>query len=127
MCQNFYWIGFEMDYKKIQKEIEDFVKERDWDQFHSPKNLAMALSVEASELVEIFQWQEKDDYKLQKFKEKTLSKSKDEVADIFYYLIRICNKMDIDLEKVFNEKMEKNKNKYPITKFKGQSTKYNDL
>ena len=58
MCQNFYWIGFEMDYKKIQKEIEDFVKERDWDQFHSPKNLAMALSVEASELVEIFQWQE---------------------------------------------------------------------
>ena len=61
-----------MDYKKIENEIRKFVQDRDWDKFHSPKNLAMALSVEASELVEIFQWQEKDDYKLEKFEKKTL-------------------------------------------------------
>ena len=63
-----------MEYKRILNEINKFVKDRDWDQFHSPKNLAMALSVEASELVEIFQWQEKDDYKLEKFKKSLLSR-----------------------------------------------------
>ena len=97
-----------MDYKKIENEIRKFVQDRDWDKFHSPKNLAMALSVEASELVEIFQWQEKDDYKLEKFEKKTLENSKEEVADIFYYLIRICDKMNINLEEAFFEKMEKN-------------------
>lgn len=116
-----------MDYKKIENEIRKFVQDRDWDKFHSPKNLAMALSVEASELVEIFQWQEKDDYKLEKFEKKTLENTKEEVADIFYYLIRICDKMNINLEEAFFEKMEKNKNKYPSEKFKGKSTKYNQL
>ena len=87
-----------MDYKKIENEIRKFVLDRDWDKFHSPKNLAMALSVEASELVEIFQWQEKDDYKLEKIEKKTLENTKEEVADIFYYLIRICDKMNINLE-----------------------------
>lgn len=116
-----------MDYKKIENEIRKFVQDRDWDKFHSPKNLAMALSVEASELVEIFQWQEKDDYKLEKFEKKTLENTKEEVADIFYYLIRICDKMNIDLEEAFFEKMEQNKNKYPSETFKGKSTKYNQL
>src|SRR5210317_1842473 len=102
-----------MNLKKIKQKINKFVKDRDWDKFHSPKNLAMALSVEASELVEIFQWQEKDDYKLEKFEKKTLENTKEEVADIFYYLIRICDKMNIDLEEAFFEKMEQNKNKYP--------------
>ena len=63
-----------MDYKKIENEIRKFVQDRDWDKFHSPKNLAMALSVEASELVEIFQWQEKDDYKLEKIEKKNIGK-----------------------------------------------------
>ena len=116
-----------MDYKKIENEITKFVQDRDWDKFHSPKNLAMALSVEASELVEIFQWQEKDDYKLEKFEKKTLENTKEEVADIFYYLIRICDKMNINLEEAFFEKMKKNKNKYPSEKFKGKPTKYNQL
>lgn len=116
-----------MEYKRILNEINKFAKDRDWDQFHSPKNLAMALSVEASELVEIFQWQEKDDYKLEKFKKKTYEETKEEVADIFYYLVRICEKMDINLEEAFYEKMIKNKKKYPSNKFKGQSTKYNKL
>ena len=76
-----------MDLKKINQKIKNFVKERDWDQFHSPKNLSMALSVEASELVEIFQWLKESDLKKVE-KEKVA----DEIADIFFYLLRISQK-----------------------------------
>ena len=85
-----------MNYDKIQNEIKTFVDERDWEQFHSPKNLSMALSVEASELVEIFQWQKQDEYS--ENEEKVVSSVKDEVADIFYYVVRMCQKMNINLE-----------------------------
>ena len=108
-----------MNYKKINDEIKKFVNERDWDQFHSPKNLSMALSVEASELVEIYQWQKEDDYKTDDVKIKDAVK--DELVDIFFYLMRMCHKTNIDLEKSFYEKMEKNRTKYPVDKFKGKS------
>ena len=108
-----------MNYEKINNEIKKFVEERDWDQFHSPKNLSMALSVEASELVEIYQWQKEDDYKTDDVKIKDAVK--DELVDIFFYLMRMCHKTNIDLEKSFYEKMEKNKKKYPIEKYKGKS------
>ena len=74
-----------MNYKKIKSEIRKFVDERDWEQFHTPKNLSMALSVEASELLEIFQWQKADEYKNSNKKQKEMIK--DEIADIFYYLV----------------------------------------
>ena len=109
-----------MNYDKIQNEIKTFVEERDWEQFHSPKNLSMALSVEASELVEIFQWQKQDEYS--ENKEKVVGAVKDEVADIFYYVVRMCQKMDINLEEAFFKKMEKNRQKHPINKVKGKST-----
>lgn len=108
-----------MNYEKINNEIKIFVEERDWDQFHSPKNLSMALSVEASELVEIYQWQKEDDYKTDDVKIKDAVK--DELVDIFFYLMRMCHKTNIDLEKSFYEKMEKNRKKYPIEKYKGKS------
>tara|TARA_B100000609_G_C17183965_1_gene418657 strand:+ start:156 stop:488 length:333 start_codon:yes stop_codon:yes gene_type:complete len=108
-----------MNYEKINNEIKKFVEERDWDQFHSPKNLSMALSVEASELVEIYQWQKEDDYKTDDIKIKDAVK--DELVDIFFYLMRMCHKTNIDLEKSFYEKMEKNRKKYPIEKYKGKS------
>ena len=108
-----------MNYEKINNEIKKFVEERDWDQFHSPKNLSMALSVEASELVEIYQWQKEDDYKNNDVKIKDAVK--DELVDIFFYLMRMCHKTNIDLEKSFYEKMEKNRKKYPIEKYKGKS------
>jgi NTP pyrophosphatase (non-canonical NTP hydrolase) len=108
-----------MDYKNINNEIKKFVTDREWEKFHSPKNISMALSVEASELVEIFQWQSNDEYKNNA---ETKNKVKDEVSDIFYYLVRMCQKMDIDLETAFYEKMKKNKLKYPIDKYKGKST-----
>mgnify|MGYP002527745882 FL=1 len=109
-----------MNYDKIKNEIKSFVDERDWEQFHSPKNLSMALSVEAAELVEIFQWQKQDEYK--ENEEKVVNAVKDEVADIFYYVVRMCQKMNINLEDALLEKMEKNKQKYPVDKVKGKST-----
>jgi dCTP diphosphatase len=107
-----------MNLKKINKTIEKFVKERDWDQFHSPKNLSMALSVEASELVEIFQWLKEND-----FKKLDKNKISDEIADIFFYLVRLSKKLNIDIEKSFYKKMVKNKKKYPIKLSKGKSNK----
>ena len=107
-----------MDLKKINQKIKSFVKARDWDQFHSPKNLSMALSVEASELVEIFQWLKESDLK-------KIDKEKvaEEIADIFFYLIRISQKMNIDIEKSFYKKMIKNVKKYPIKLSRGKFTK----
>ena len=107
-----------MDLKKINQKIKSFVKARDWDQFHSPKNLSMALSVEASELVEIFQWLKESDLK-QVDKEKVA----DEIADIFFYLLRISQKNNIDIEKSFYKKMIKNVKKYPIKLSRGKFTK----
>ena len=109
-----------MNYDKIQNEIKTFVDERDWEQFHSPKNLSMALSVEAAELVEIFQWQKQDEHK--ENEEKVVNAVKDEVADIFYYVVRMCQKMNINLEEAFSEKMKKNRQKHPVDRVKGKST-----
>jgi dCTP diphosphatase len=109
---------FIMDLKKINQKIKNFVKARDWEQFHSPKNLSMALSVEASELVEIFQWLKESD-----IKKVDKEKVADEIADIFFYLLRISQKMNIDIEKSFHNKMIKNIKKYPVQLSKGKSDK----
>tara|TARA_B100001027_G_C15978339_1_gene202988 strand:- start:123 stop:458 length:336 start_codon:yes stop_codon:yes gene_type:complete len=111
-----------MDYKKLKKEIKDFVDERDWEQFHNPKNLSMALSVEASELLEIFQWQKAEEYKNASEEQKEMIK--DEIADIFYYLIRISDKLDINIEEALIKKMQKNRKKYPKDLVKGKAVKY---
>ena len=110
-----------MNYKKIKNEIRKFVDERDWEQFHTPKNLSMALSVEASELLEIFQWQKADEYKNANKKQKEMIK--DEIADIFYYLVRISDKLNIDIEKALIKKMKKNRKKYPKRLVKGKAVK----
>lgn len=114
-----------MDIEKIKGILRTFSQERDWDQFHSPKNLSMALSVEASELVEIFQWlKEEDSYHLSASKKQH---TKEELADIAIYLLRICMKLDIDLEEAILDKMKKNEEKYPVEKAKGSAKKYNEL
>ena len=110
-----------MNYEKIKKEIKEFVDERDWDQFHTPKNLSMALSVEASELLEIFQWQKADEFKNATEKQKEMIK--DEIADIFYYLVRISEKLNINIEEALLNKMKKNKEKYPKESVKGNAIK----
>lgn len=103
-----------MDVKKIETILADFSKQRDWDKFHSPKNLSMALSVEASELVEIFQWlTEEQSHNLDA---KQLQHAKEEIADITIYILNLCRKLNIDLESAVLEKIDKNSKKHPPIK-----------
>jgi NTP pyrophosphatase (non-canonical NTP hydrolase) len=112
-----------MDIFKIQNQLQKFASERDWEQFHSPKNLSMALSVEASELVEIFQWLTLEESNFPD--QKQLDSIQSEVADIAMYLIRFCDVLKINLEEAIEEKFIENGNKYPIELSKGSSKKYN--
>lgn len=112
---------------KLNQDIEQFVKERDWEQFHSVKNLTMALNVESAELMEIFQWLSEEKSNNVKSDPKILAKVEDEVADVFVYLMRILNKTEIDLEKAVRNKMKKNADKYPVELSKGNSKKYDEL
>ena len=120
-------LGDKMNIEKINNEIIKFVEERDWEKFHSPKNISMALSVEASELLEIFQWDDNKqlDEKINKkqFKERV----SDEVADVLLYLLRFSEIANLDLEKICLKKIRKNAKKYPIKLSKGKSTKYTFL
>lgn len=111
-----------MDLEHIKSIIKDFSKQRDWDKFHNPKNVAMALSVETAELVEIFQWLDaKQALELSGDKRTHL---KEEVADIAVYLLRICMAYDIDLEEAICEKMKKNEKKFPLLDENGQKIQY---
>ena len=115
-----------LDLKTIKEKLRKFSQERDWDQYHSPKNLAMALSVEVAELVEIFQWSNDGGTKEIKDPE-TRKQIEEEIADIFNYLVKFVDLMEIDLEKISIEKIQKNDEKYPVEKSKGKSEKYNKL
>ena len=109
---------------EIRQRLRDFAAARDWDQFHSPKNLSMALIAEAAELVEQFQWlTEQQSAELPPEK---LSAVADELADIQIYLIRIADKLDIDLLESARAKIAKNEEKYPVEKAKGSSKKYTE-
>jgi NTP pyrophosphatase (non-canonical NTP hydrolase) len=108
--------------KEDLTDILSFQKQRDWKQFHSPKNLAISLSVEASEILEIFQWAQ--DNNLPENKKHHL---KEEIADVYYYLLLLAHETGIDIKKAFKEKMQKNAEKYPIKKSKGTSKKYTEL
>lgn len=115
-----------MDTNKLQERIREFAKERDWDQYHTPKNLVMALSGEAGELTEIFQWvSEQDSHKLLD-EEKTRTEIMDEIADVQIYLLRLCDVLGVDLEKACWVKMDKNNRKYPADLVKGSSKKYTE-
>lgn len=116
-----------MDLEKIKKEIEKFSSDRDWDQFHSIKNLSIALSVETAELLEISQWLTEAQSNLIATNPITLNKLEDEVADIFIYLMKIATKTNIDLEKAVINKLKKNAEKYPINLSKGNAKKYNEF
>jgi len=112
-----------MDLEKIKNRIQKFSDDRDWNSHHNPKNLVMALSGEVGELNEIFQWLSFDeslDLPLE-----VLEHTKEEVADISIYLIRLCMKLNIDLEDAINNKMDKNEIKYPIENLSNIDKKYN--
>lgn len=108
----------------IKNRLREFAAERDWDQFHSPKNLAMALIVEAAELVEHFQWL--TEAQSQTLPPKKLAEVEQEIADIQIYLIRLADKLGVDMEKAVNAKIALNEKKYPAEKVRGSAVKYND-
>jgi NTP pyrophosphatase (non-canonical NTP hydrolase) len=111
--------------RQFKEEINLFVDERDWSQFQTPKNLSMALIVEAAELVEHFQWmqpEESDSLSTHKMK-----KVAEELADIFIYTVRLADRLGIDLEHAARGKLEKNRSKYPVDKVRGHATKYTEL
>jgi dCTP diphosphatase len=111
--------------QKLIKKLREFAKERDWDQFHSPKNLSMALSVEVAEVVEHFQWLTEEQSK--NLPSDKLEEVKTELADTLIYLIRLADKLDIDLLTVAQSKIEVNERKYPVDKAKGNARKYTEL
>ena len=107
------------------EKLRSFAAERDWSQFHTPKNLACALSVEASELLEIFQWSRGQDWSELKNK-KLRSHVEEELADIYLYLLRFADLADVNLHSAAMKKIELNAAKYPIENSKGSDRKYND-
>jgi NTP pyrophosphatase (non-canonical NTP hydrolase) len=109
----------------ITNQLIEFRDQRNWKQFHSLKNLACSISIEASELLELFQWSDTPQYELSKPCE--LSKLQKEVADIFIYLLYFCHDVNIDIEKAIKAKIAINESKYPVMKAKGNSRKYNEL
>lgn len=114
-----------MDVKELQKQLARFASERDWDQFHTPKNLAMALSGEAGELLEIFQWLTAEESLLENLSPEQVAEASDEIADILIYAMRLCDKLKIDVDGALTQKIEKNAEKYPVSLAKGNATKYN--
>lgn len=113
------------DLAELRDALRRFAAERDWDQFHSPKNLASALVVEAGELLERFQWLSEEQSRALSAKDK--EKVAEEMADVFFYLIRLADKLDLDLLEVARDKIARNAEKYPVDKARGNAKKYTDL
>lgn len=109
-------------YTELVKRIKSFCEDRDWSQFHDPKNLAISLQLEASEVLELFQWTKDNQAKSGKTEEMS-----DELADVLYWLIMLANHYNIDLVTALDKKMNKNELKYPVDKAKGNPAKYSEL
>jgi dCTP diphosphatase len=110
--------------KDLVQELREFAKERDWEQFHSPKNLAMALVVEAAEVVEHFQWLTEEQSK--NLPSDKLKEIREEIADVMIFLTNLADKLGIDLLEAAREKIEKNKKNYPAAKVRGKALKYTE-
>jgi NTP pyrophosphatase (non-canonical NTP hydrolase) len=104
------------------QQILEFQRERDWKQFHTPKNLAISLLLEASEALEVFQWSSDNNLPADK-----VSQLGQEIADVYYYLLLLTHETGIDIKEEFKKKMETNASKYPVNKSKGTSKKYTEL
>ncbi|WP_413525263.1 nucleotide pyrophosphohydrolase [Photobacterium phosphoreum] len=113
------------DIKQLQQTLTEFAQQRDWEQFHTPKNLAMALSGEVGELLEIFQWLTPE--QSQQLSPEKKQHASEEIADVMMYLLRLADKCDIDVKQACQEKIQQNAAKYPISKCYGSAKKYNEL
>jgi NTP pyrophosphatase (non-canonical NTP hydrolase) len=113
------YLYFMSDLDRIKELLIKFRDERDWEQFHNPKDLAMALSIESAELLEVFLWKKPEDANLEKVKE--------ELADVLAYAILLSHHYNINIIKIIEDKIAQNALKYPVDKAKGKSDKYNEL
>jgi len=111
--------------EELRKIMVKFIEERKWEKFHNPKNISMSIAIEAAELMELFQWSNFEDIEKFKDDEKIMENIRDEVADIFMYILSFTNSMNIDLSKAVVDKMKKNCLKYPASKFQGNYEKVN--
>lgn len=116
-----------MNVEALQAKLRLFAQERDWEQFHSPKNLAMALAGEAGELLELFQWLTEEKSRALRESPADRGRVAEEIADIAIYVLRLCDQLGIDLEPAIEAKMRANALKYPIHLARGTATKYTEL
>ena len=113
------------DIEQLKQRLREFAAARDWEQFHSPKNLSMALSAEVAEIVEHFQWLTEEQSK--NLPQDKLDEIETQLADTLIYLIRLADKLEIDLVAAAQSKIEVNEQKYPVGKAKGNAKKYTEL
>lgn len=114
-----------IDNEKLASSLRVFAADRDWDQFHTPKNLASAIAVESSELLEIFQWSRGKEWR-DLDSPAVRARTEEELADILLYLIRFADRAGIDLQLAAEKKLALNAQKYPVERFKGSDKKYNE-
>jgi len=113
------------DIKKMQDLVIQFRDNRDWKQFHNPKDLAISLVLESAEFMEHFQW--KSDEEISAYLKDKKNSVSDELADVFYWVLLIANDLDIDIDSALRNKIKKNEAKYPVKKAKGKHSKYTEL
>ncbi len=115
-----------MNIDDLTEKINQFASERDWDQFHTPKNLASSISIESGELMETIQWESPTFKEVANNPEKR-KKIEEELADVMIYSLRFCSKLGSNPVEIMNSKLEKNSEKYPVSKSKGNAKKYSEL
>lgn len=113
------------EFKQLTERILGFINDRDWNQFHNPKDLALSLVLESAEVMEHFQWKSLDE--INEYMKTSKDDVGEELADVLYWVLLMSHKLDIDINKAFEDKMSKNEVKYPIEKAKGRHDKYNKL
>lgn len=117
----------ESEMEKLKKIIQDFCEERDWDQYHNPKDLAIGLSTESNELLDLFRFKTNEQMVVMLNDGKKREEISDEIGDIFFFLLRFSQMYDIDLTEAVEHKLKKNNYKYPVEKAKGMNKKYNEF
>ncbi len=111
----------------LKDRVRKFRDERDWSKFHNPKDLSVAISIEAAELLELFLWKDKQTAESVKHNRKQLLSVEEEMADVAIYLLSLSDVLEIDMAKAITNKLRRNALKYPISKFKGKAAKYDEL
>ncbi len=113
--------------KELTEMIEKFCSDREWDRFHSPKDLAIGISTEASELLDLFRFKNEEDIEEIFYDKEKRTRVEEELADVFFFVLRFAQMNHIDLKEALEAKLEKNAKKYPIEKAKGSNKKYNEF